>query len=528
MSSVISPNHSAKGVELGELLAGLGTETAAPLFSALPDRRVLGTDFYESTETLVEDPGLLLLAPSCAGLSAAELHRLASRAVANQYAAIAVKCQDEEVAKIESVSAESKMPFIRVSESIGWRLFDALLSRLLGERGRNEPLYSERGLDPLFELADEVAEVFGGSVAIEDLGRSVIAYSSVPGQAIDTLRTQGILLRKVPDVPSNDFQYEEVLRAESPIKYPSYGPDELPRVAFPIRAGALPLGSIWAIDATGDEELTPGQDEAMRNAARTAASYMLEDIRTRRAGQMPREDRLRTLLDGHSIVGSELLELGIPRGREVVLIALEPPAGEPLSALSQLRSTVQRHLSLRHPETVTAVKDHRVFALLAYDGDAASDIAEPLLGVLDRQIAPGARVAVAGSTRRATEIARLRGLANRLFEAAQSPVSGSSGPVLTVERLRPDLLFERLRPLLAESPELQVPGIDDMIAENPEIAGTLLAWCGAFGNVAASARILGIHENTVRYRLQRARELYGVELDDADARLTAWIQLRVG
>ncbi|CAG7614216.1 PucR family transcriptional regulator [Leucobacter soli] len=526
MYSEFSTSTRSQGLDLGELLADLGPDTAMPLVATFPDRLVMGTDFYESTDSLLEEPGLLLLAPSCASLSTPELTQLATRAVANRYAAIAVKCGEEAVTRIASISAEVGIPFIRVSEGIGWRFFDAFLSRLLGERGRNEDLVGERGMEPLFALANEVAEVFGGSVAVEDLGRAVIAYSSVPGQAIDALRTQGILHRRVPDSPSNDLQYEEVLRAERPIRYP--GSDiEAARVAFPIRAGALPLGSIWAIDATGDGPLTDQQERTMRNAARTAAAYMLEDIRTIRSGQIPREERFRTLLDGHSVVGTELLELGILRDRDCALLVLEPPPGEPLSMLSQLRSTVRRHLALHHPEAVTSVRDQRVYALIAGDVDTATRIAEPLLPLLDRLIARGTRIAAPGATRRATEISHLRDLAHQLLASVPRSAADERLPVLTVERLRPSLVFEHLRPLLLDNAELRIPGLDALANDHPDLAETLLAWCGAFGNVALTARRVGVHENTVRYRLQRTEELLDLRLDDADTRLTAWLQLRV-
>jgi hypothetical protein len=52
--------------------------------------------------------------------------------------------------------------------------------------------------EELFALANAVAAVIGGSVAIEDLDHRVLAYSSIPGQRIDDLRRRGILERRVP------------------------------------------------------------------------------------------------------------------------------------------------------------------------------------------------------------------------------------------------------------------------------------------------------------------------------------------
>ena len=126
----------------------------------------------------------------------------------------------------------------------------------------------------------------------------------------------------MPESPFNDDQYRTVIRSEAPVKYPQLA-DEHPRVAFAIRAGALPLGTIWAIDASGEDPLTPEQHQLMLRASAIAAAHMLDDIRVREAGQAPREERLRTLLAGSAVIGTELAELGIPEERGAQLLAFD-------------------------------------------------------------------------------------------------------------------------------------------------------------------------------------------------------------
>ena len=48
---------------------------------------------------------------------------------------------------------------------------------------------------------------------------------------------------------------------------------------------------------------------------------------------------------------------------------------------------------------------------------------------------------------------------------------------------------------------------------------TLEAWCLHDGQVQSCATALGIHRNTLRYRLERIAELSGVELTRLDRRL---------
>lgn len=55
---------------------------------------------------------------------------------------------------------------------------------------------------------------------------------------------------------------------------------------------------------------------------------------------------------------------------------------------------------------------------------------------------------------------------------------------------------------------------------------TLLTWLTEQGNRAATARALGVHEQTVRYRMNQLRELLGDALDDPQARFEMELSLR--
>ncbi len=55
---------------------------------------------------------------------------------------------------------------------------------------------------------------------------------------------------------------------------------------------------------------------------------------------------------------------------------------------------------------------------------------------------------------------------------------------------------------------------------------TLLEWCKQQGNRAATARALGVHEQTVRYRMNQLRELLGAALEEPDARFEIELSLR--
>lgn len=518
----------ARSLSLSRLVAELGSGTAALLGTPTGTGWVLGSEFYEALDELPEGEGTLLLVSSGSRLAPGALETIAGEAAERHYAGIALKCDDEEARALAAIAAASGIPIVRVAERVGWRLFEALVSRLLGDQRRSEDAHLERGAEPLFALANELAGFFGGSVAIEDLGRRILAYSSVPGLTIDRVRTQGILDRRVPAAPFNDEQYRTLLRSEAPVKYPQLG-DELPRVAVAIRAGALPLGSIWAIDASGDAPITDEQIARMRSGASVAAAHLLDDIRVREAGQVPRENHLRALLGGGDVTGAELVELGISEKRGAALLAFDPGADEHPAVVAQLRSTVHRHLTLHRPEAVIVARRGRVYALVANTGEPELlDLVSPLLPILDRLMPGRVTIALAGAAHRAAAVAALRERADALFGTTAHWPELAESRILTVERLRPQLIYERHAELLEHEPELAHPGVASLMAEHPALAVTLGAWCRNSGNIARTARDLGVHENTVRYRVRRASELAALDLEQPDALLTAWLQLRAG
>ena len=72
-----------------------------------------------------------------------------------------------------------------------------------------------------------------------------------------------------------------------------------------------------------------------------------------------------------------------------------------------------------------------------------------------------------------------------------------------------------LAPLAGETP-----------ASRARLAETLRSWLRHAGARAAVAAELGVHPQTVRYRVSRLRELLGERLDDPDARFELMLALR--
>jgi purine catabolism regulator len=70
-------------------------------------------------------------------------------------------------------------------------------------------------------------------------------------------------------------------------------------------------------------------------------------------------------------------------------------------------------------------------------------------------------------------------------------------------------------------------GLDRLLAEAAaETVAALAAYLRHRGRWEAAARELDVHRNTLRYRIGRAAELLGVDVDDPDVAARLWLALR--
>src|SRR5829696_5579478 len=134
-------------------------------------------------------------------------------------------------------------------------------------------------------------------------------------------------------------------------------------------------------------------------------------------------------------------------------------------------------------------------------------------------VGPAVPLALAGqSVRRATATHALLAagrLGDREFARAEEHLPAlviAADPTLGAE-----LAEQRLAPLqtLAEGPRAR-------------LTETLRAWLDRPGQVQAVAAELGVHPQTVRYRVKQLRELFGDRLEDPEARFELGLALRAG
>ena len=383
--------------------------------------------------------------------------------------------------------------------------------------------------ESLFSLANSIATRVGGAVSIEDLGMRVLAYSTVPGQAIDALRREAILNRRVPDHDSNQRDYRAVLREATPV-WSQEPPGSYPRLAVAIRAGAEPLGTIWVVQ--GDTPLDESAPEALMELAELAA-VQLARLR------LDRDDTRRThhrlvarLLEDGSAAQASARDLGLPADVETVGLVLGVPRGQPDEiSLGRAAERVSTYLVSQQIRAAVAPLDG-VLVALAF----GSDLAEPLLRAAGEmlphltRVFPGQWQGVLGEQQ-----STLRGLGESVRRARAA--LDTSGPAPEGSAIRryaeceSGLFFAGLGRLLRDHLDELPDGrltriIEHDRAKSTDYIATLAAWCGTGFDVPAAAAELFTHPNTLRYRLSRIAEVFDVPIHDPDWRLWTAVLLR--
>jgi sugar diacid utilization regulator len=110
---------------------------------------------------------------------------------------------------------------------------------------------------------------------------------------------------------------------------------------------------------------------------------------------------------------------------------------------------------------------------------------------------------------------------------------GSTGRLAaTLDEVRVPAILQSLADVVAERPDLRLPGVDVLRRHDAEhgkaFVPTLRAFVDAGGDVGLAAKALQVHPNTVRYRLKRVSEITGLDVESAADRLVIALALLPG
>lgn len=489
------------------------------------DVAVSGTSIYDPADPMPDGEGRVLLLVGTRADSA-EAPAIIRAAAGNGHVAAVIKTRGDDSSALVTEASLHGLAILETADDLPWRHLDGLLVSVLGARRLAAGLTTSGG-EALFVLANALGGTIGGSVAIEDLEQHVLAYSSIEGQRIDLLRERGILDRQVPDYTHHRAQYLQVLRDPGVSRFPALE-DEFPRAAVAIRAGDMPLGTIWAIE--DDRGLDPAGEQTLLEGARIAAMHMLRDQDLTEREQRLRGEALRSVLAGGRAIDDADEKLDLTAGSEISLIAFAlRDMDQQGPQLARIGVAAARYVLAYRPGAVTTTTTRGVYVLVPGSGEAAHRLASGALRSLQHATGSDVQAAVSAVTRDVRDIPALRAETDAVLRAAATDVRAPA--VATVADVHSRILLDRVARELARDPRLQHPGIREMAEHDQQhsttYARSVLIWLDCQGDVGAAATRLQVHANTLRYRLRRAQERFGLDLEDPDVRLSMWLQLRL-
>jgi DNA-binding PucR family transcriptional regulator len=186
-----------------------------------------------------------------------------------------------------------------------------------------------------------------------------------------------------------------------------------------------------------------------------------------------------------------------------------------------------------HTDAMCATVDDRFWAVLPTERRNARErtvaLARRIVERVDRAIGVQLLAGVGTTVADVAEVSRSR----RAAEQALEVIAAREGadPVAHIEDVRAHAVLFELLHLAEGHPGLGQGKLERLVAHDREHGtahvATLRVYLECWGDAAEAARRLGVHANTLRYRVRKLVELSGLDLDDADERFVAELQLRL-
>lgn len=380
-------------------------------------------------------------------------------------------------------------------------------------------------MSDLQDVVDEVSLRLGARVTLEDRAFRLVAFAAQVDQA-DAVRLETILRRGVSAQTRAWFESFGIARARHPVRVPGDPERALsPRVCIPARSRGVVQGYLWAIEA-GEPIADEALADVMPLAAQAGDLLARHQARRRETARLVHE-LLQAPLGAAEVAAAVLARAsGLP-GRVLVAV-IGRSAGEPGALVSRagLESS-----GLAPRPGVLADDDHGVLVVLPCEDGAEGRVHQAmanLVAELEEQVRSRE-----GGSRRAGVIAgvgdpvALADLRRSWVQARQA--LGTVALLPGHDRLGVWSELGVMRVLGGSAGHevvdaVRTPAVAALLAHE-ELAHTALAYLDAGGSVARTAEILGLHRQSLYYRLGRIEAVTGLDLRDGRARLEVHLGL---
>jgi PucR C-terminal helix-turn-helix domain len=387
--------------------------------------------------------------------------------------------------------------------------------------------------DPLFALADALAGMCGGSIVIHDAAWQLLAYSG--GELSDAVRTETLLARRAP------VATVEALRTRGLVSQLQRG--ELihladgdiaglsERYAAAVVVNGQLVATLWV---TPSGELST--DDTLAGLERAVDVAMLGLLRQATVSASPERVQapsLAGLISGAHNEHVVARQLGVTETTHFVLAGLRPIATDPTERAGTVRrllSLAQNYCEAYRVTALAASDSSTTFLLFALRTDDERLSALRIVTDMHTRLQRAAphRTMVSGTFHDLSEVVATRALVDDLLNLAER--RGWSGltdsdEVAATWRLEQFREIALAHPSLLEGPGMRLLEYDR--THGGELLHTVRAYFTAVGDLRATSSALGLHYNTVRYRLRKAADVAGFDLADPDQRLLTELQVRL-
>jgi len=400
------------------------------------------------------------------------------------------------------------------------------------------------------EICRTLADLLESAVVVEDASFHLLAHA---GGSSDPHRKETILRQGTPQRVLFDPQIQRMLREveakRGPVKVPAFPHLGMSRerLIAPILAAGQVLGYISILDhPPHNEELAfmAIEQAALVLALSVAKERELSEVEGRVRGEFL-EDLLHGTYGDEAAAQRRARHLGYPlHGTHVVmLVDIDDFRGFnrarqiPEDAIQALKREFLRRVAgvvrISYSRALVQGRSDQVVALLPLGSEAGDyQVRAHAIGLqIQQAIAewkPGFTVSVgfsgpteapagvAGALREVTSVMESLARFKRWSQVVAVPELGLTGllAAVTDERLV-DYSRRHLGPL-----------IEHDSSRKGNLVATLRAYLET-GEQQQAAQRLRVHPNTLRYRLDRIREISGVDLEDPETRLNLAVALRV-
>ncbi|MFB7180146.1 PucR family transcriptional regulator [Streptomyces sp. NPDC056257] len=428
------------------------------------------------------------------------------------------------------------------------------------------------------DLVDEISALLGAPATLENRDFRLIAFGAHDSDddlAMDPVRTRSILTRQSTAAVRSWFEGFGIARATGPVRIPA-APDAgvfRGRICLPVRFRGIVQGYVWLLD---QEPGAPGPDPAalaaamevaqrigvlLAEEAKAGADLSREFQAVLTAGRGWQQDMavaaLRAALgpggDGlHAAVcvapWSGEAPASVPGAAAVCLVPRRGGGGDEAGASGDLALAVL--LRLRSTDALTPALT-AVARLLPRAVEPARTAGAAGAGAAASAGGTGAAARAGGTGKAAGSTAAAKAKAPPTAAPARRMTAGVADPVRGLAELpaaweqavaaaRAAVAQPRLGPVAQWSAigpyrmlaTLAADPVDDPAARalltpaHRELARTAEVFLDCAGQAGRAAAALGIHRQTLYYRLARVEQLTGLDLDEGEDRLLLHMALK--